>query len=73
VVRTQISAESESPEAGPVLRLRAGIMRAGPLGSGHGPAKAGRLLCCTHCRVARHQEPMAPDSAPAEPGGVSSI
>jgi len=71
-VLTLFGAESERPEAGPVLRLRAGGCVRRTLGSGHGPAKAGRLLFCA-CSVARFQEPMAPESAPAESGGVSSI
>jgi len=72
-VLTLFGAESEGPEAGPVLRLRAGGCVRRTLGSGHGPAKAGRSLFCAYCSVARFQEPMAPDSAPAKSGGVSSI
>jgi len=72
-VRALLSAESESPEAGPVLRLRAGFVRAGPSGPGMARHEPGPLFCCAPCRVARYQEPMAPDNAPAELGGVSSI
>ncbi len=43
-VQASLNAESESPEAGPVLRLRAGVVGRRTLRPGHGPAKAGHLL-----------------------------
>jgi len=63
----------ESPEAGPVLRLRTVVVGAGPLGARAWAGRSRALVVLPSVPGARHQEPLAPDGAPAEPGGVSSM
>jgi len=72
-LRTSLSAEIESPEAGPVLRLRAGVLGAGPSGPGMARQKPG-AHCAALATVRRAiRKPMTPDGVPAKPGGVFSI
>jgi hypothetical protein len=63
----------ESPEAGPVLRLRAGVIGAGPSGPGMAQQKPGSY-CGAFTAVRRAiRKLMTPNGAPPKPGGVSSI
>ena len=61
-VRTSLSAESESPGAGPVVRLRAGVVGAGPSGPGMAQQKPGAYCAALTAvlRAIRNQwRPMA--------------
>ena len=51
-VRTSLNAESERPETGPVLRLRARVVGAGPSGPGMAQQKPG-AYCAALCAVLR--------------------
>jgi hypothetical protein len=50
-----------------------GVVRAGPSGPGIAQQKPGAYCSALTAVLRAFQEPLAPESAPAESGGVSSI
>ena len=72
-VQASLNAESESPEAGPVLRLRAALVRAGPSGPGMAQQKPGSYYGAFTAVRRAIRKLMTPNGAPPKPGGVSSI
>jgi hypothetical protein len=72
-VQASVNADSESPEAGPVLRLRAGVVGAGPSGPGMAQQKPGTYCGAFTAVLHAIRKLMTPNGAPAKPGGVFSI
>lgn len=65
--------ESESPEAGPVLRLRARVVGAGPSGPSMTRQKPGAYSGALAAVLRGIRKPTTPDDASAKSGGVFSI